>query len=679
MKVFTSYYGASRDSGIGTRAQSVELNDVLIKNMLVDLSAFRAISAQEKDNEALMYLLKKDGKSILGLSYTEPPSSSGYNRAAPCGIQYVCDAGEMNFDQIGSIVNFAVFKKPDSELPAPLSMIPVNDSGYMFHNNPAALAQVIDALVKVALSEGNETALIVLPQGRNSEYTTARYTISEALGYLPKDLRSRISFFTSLPVSGENYDVLTAFDTANRYGANVIFCSADNYQKLKSRRRFIEANMDSPVQTGAFAWSIARDKEPACFLKLTEQTIEGNPTYESLNEAAQRVASGNAATVDELRKRIKEYEDAIKEKQNKIAELNSNLKKEKMKREKENEGLISKLKDAEEERKKLKKENDELKGRSGRPNGAISQAKKQKAATNPFMKKLLAISIAIAMIGLGFAAGWLISNAVSSNKNQKTIVETESEQNTEQEQTVEAEQSTETNPATEHEHTTEQVLPDDSAVAGEPSPPAEPDQTNEPEPELELGEKPEPTDNLEPDSEEQGNAQESNPEQEPPADLKSTEKTAQSAEPELISDSVIITEPAHTDEHDEKTEQLPRTEPIVIDTDLPSLIIYTDFGKEQFEVIFGGGFEVREYSEGVLSTEEINNSVVVLLIEEKELADKPELNAQENDILVYSYIFDEEQDKYKIKLNGSVVEDFKEELGKLIDPQPTADTSEGNE
>ena len=80
-----------------------------------------------------------------------------------------------------------------------------------------------------------------------------------------------------------------------------------------------------------------------------------------------------------------------------------------------------------------------------------------------------------------------------------------------------------------------------------------------------------------------------------------------------------------------------------------------------------------------MSTEEINNSVVVLLIEEKELADKPELNAQENDILVYSYIFDEEQDKYKIKLNGSVVEDFKEELGKLIDPQPTADTSEGNE
>ena len=677
MKVYTNYYGASRDSGIGTRAQSAELNDVLIKNMLVELSALRSISGQDKDNEALMYLIKKDGNSILGLSYTEPVSSSGYNRAAPCGIQYVCDAGEMDYDQIGSIVNFAVFKKPDSALPAPLDMIPVNDSGYMFHNNPAALAQVIDALVKVALAEGGETALIVLPQGRNNEYTFARYTISEALGYLPKDLRSKISFFTSLPVSGENYDVLTAFDTAGRYGANVVFCSADNYQKLKSRRRFIEANMDRPVQTGAFAEYVANDKEPSNFLKLTEQTIDGKLTYDSLNAAAQRVANGEAATVDELRARIKETEEEIKNKQNKLISLNDVLNKERKdhkykiaKLEKENLDLTKRLNESEEARKKLKKDNDDPKGKNGRANSTIGQTEKQKATTNSFAKKLVAILIAVALIGFGFAAGWFISKAISPSNQKEATVETKSDNTTEQEPAVEAGQPTEAELITETEPNTEAEPGTETEPTTETIPTTEAEPATETDPATEVQPV---TETDTPTETEPATEQVLISETEPATEQKSDDES------EPTKDSEPTTEPGSSDELNEESEQMTSSEPIDSDIKLSKLIIYTDLTKEGFEELFGKDFDVREFSGEVPDSKEINNSVVVLLIREKEPADSTELDAKDDDVRVYSYIYEEEQDRYIISLNGSVIEDFAEELKGLAGSQQEDVASEGND
>ena len=143
MKIYTYYYGANRDNGIGIQALSKELNDDITRSTLDSLAGLHTLDGQDRDNGALMYLLKRDDKSILGLSYTEMPSSSGYNRAAPCSIQYVFDSDEMGFDQIGRIVNFAVFKKPDSPHPMPMKEIPVNESGYLFHNRPAVLADVI--------------------------------------------------------------------------------------------------------------------------------------------------------------------------------------------------------------------------------------------------------------------------------------------------------------------------------------------------------------------------------------------------------------------------------------------------------------------------------------------------------------------------------------------------------
>ncbi len=707
MKVYTSYYGASRDSGIGTRAQSAELNDVLIKNTLVDLSAFRAISAQEKDNEALMYLLKKDGESILGLSYTEPPSSSGYNRAAPCGIQYVCDAGEMDYDQIGSIVNFAVFKKPDSELPAPLSMIPVNESGYIFHNSPAVLAQVIDALVKVALSENNETALIVLPQGRNSEYTSARYTISEALGYLPKDLRSKISFFTSLPVSGENYDALTAFDTAGKYGANVVFCSPDNYQKLKSRRSFIEANMDNPVKTGAFATLIARNKEPACFLKLTEQTVEGKLTYESLNAAAQRVEHGEVATLDQLQAQKKELSKQLSKTEKEKQSLQENLAKSRD----EEDRLTSEIEKLKRTCQKLKSQVNE----NTKTESTKNESTKKESKRNLLKDKIFIISVVVAVI-IGLVVGGILYSALFSGDKGNEVVDNKSESTLEQELTAEPEPTAELNqtvepgqtseleptaepepspklestadsqqgleePVNEPESTDKQELPNDTESADGPELPAEPDQTNEPEQnvEQELGGEPEPTEDSQPESEELVNEQDPFSEQELPTDLESTEESAQSAEPELTSEPELIAEPESTDGPDEESEQLSRTAPIVIDTDLPALIIYTDFDKEHFETEFGSDFDVREYSEEALSAEETNNAIVVLLIGEKELVDRPESDAQDNGIILYSYIYNEEQGKYTISRDGSVVDNFGEELRKLAGQQLPADSSEGKD
>jgi hypothetical protein len=46
---------------------------------------------------------------------------------------------------------------------------------------------------------------------------------------------------------------------------------------------------------------------------------------------------------------------------------------------------------------------------------------------------------------------------------------------------------------------------------------------------------------------------------------------------------------------------------------------------------------------------------------------------------VYSYIYEEEQDRYIISLNGSVIEDFAAELKVLAGSQQENVASEGNE
>ena len=386
MNVYTNYYGAGRDSGIGTRAQSPEIRDANLKKTLEELSALHALSAPDKENEALMYLLHKGGVSVLGLSYTEAPSSSGYNRAAPCGIQYLTRTSEIDFGGIGRTVNFVAFRKPESPQPAVLDTFPVSESGYMFHNNPDALAAVVDALVKVALSDDSKIALIALPQTKNSEYTVARYTISEALCLIPKQLREKISFFTGLPAGEDSSDIQSAYENALKNGANAVFCSFDCLKRLKGRNTFIEVDMERPAKAGAFAGLVASSGDPGTFLAKVEQALGGKTGYEELNFAAGKVARGDIVTVDMLKAQLKQERE-------KYAQLES-----------KNEALIRQCDGAQAELEEAKKKISRLKGRS-KSDGDV--------------KKILLFS-AIALI-VGGLLGWLLTSALSSPAKDKNV------------------------------------------------------------------------------------------------------------------------------------------------------------------------------------------------------------------------------------------------------------------
>lgn len=311
MEIYSYYYGAGAGQGIGVRAQSRQLENLPISADLKDLSSMHALDAAERDGEMLSYMLHRGRYSILGLSYIEAPKSSGYSRSAPCGLQYVTaeEGMERLSGELGRIVNFINFQKPSTISPAPLAAFPLNESGYMYHNSPAVLAPLVDGLTRVAASEKNEVLLVALPRGKANGYATARYTIAEALGYLPAALRLNIRFFTGLPVPEGVTDPLVGYENAVKYNANVIFCPGEFYDRLKSYHSFIGLDMDRPGgQAGVYAAYVTRLPEAATGITNVCACLSGPMTYDSLNRAAQQAQRGEIATVESLRSALTKAE-----------------------------------------------------------------------------------------------------------------------------------------------------------------------------------------------------------------------------------------------------------------------------------------------------------------------------------------------------------------------------------
>ena len=332
MNIYSYYYGASAGSGIGIRALSPQLENHPILSDLKDLSSLHALEATGHESEMLSYLLRRNGFGILGLSYIEPPKSSGYGRSAPCGLQYVVSEAEMNLigAELGGIVNFIDFQKPSSPFPAPQEKFPLNESGYSFHNSVSVLRPLVDSLVRVALSGQKEILLIALPKGKNSEYATARYTIAEALNYLPVSVRHKIRFFTGLPVGEGVTDPLAGFDNAVKYNANVVFCPSEYYEKLRGYRTFIGLDMNRPSdRVGAFAEYVTQTLTPSEAINHVVSLIPGEMTYSSLNQAAQKLLSGESLPlVDQLKEELENskklcwgYKQELDRKKQEIAEL----------------------------------------------------------------------------------------------------------------------------------------------------------------------------------------------------------------------------------------------------------------------------------------------------------------------------------------------------------------------
>lgn len=303
MKVYRNYYGASVDRGIGIQAQSPELKQLNLDSILKDLSSMHALESSEHDKEMLSYLIEKNGFTILGVSYTEQPKASGYNRSAPCGLQYIINSQELSeaSTELGSIVNFVSFQKPDSNNPAPLNFIPRNESGYTFHNSPSIIAPIIDSMVRVAISPDTDILIIALPKGKNSEYATARYAIAELLCYLPASLRMNIRFFTGLPVPEGKTDPIEGLDNAIKFGANVIFCPNEYYRTLISHRNCYGVDMDQPSgQYGSFAQYIANSPDISDGHATVLSNLNGPLTYDRLNSAAEQAQNSGRVSIEKL-------------------------------------------------------------------------------------------------------------------------------------------------------------------------------------------------------------------------------------------------------------------------------------------------------------------------------------------------------------------------------------------
>lgn len=307
MKVYRNYYGASVDRGIGIQAQSPELKQLNLDGILKELSSMHALESSEHDKEMLSYLVEKNGYTILGVSYTEQPKASGYNRSAPCGLQYIINSQELTeaCTELGSIVNFVSFQKPESDNPAPLNSIPRNESGYTFHNSPAIIAPIIDSMVRVAVSPETDILVIALPKGKNSEYATARFAIAELLCYLPASLRMNIRFFTGLPVQDGKTDPIEGLDNAIKFGANVIFCPNEYFRTLISHRNCYGVDMDQPGrQYGAFAQYISNSPDISDGLATVLSNLNGALTYDRLNSAAEQTQSGERVSIEKLQSRL---------------------------------------------------------------------------------------------------------------------------------------------------------------------------------------------------------------------------------------------------------------------------------------------------------------------------------------------------------------------------------------
>ena len=164
MTIYSYYYGAS-SGGIGIQSIAKQLEGLGIRSDLKELASLHALTSPDRPGEMLSYLLRRDGYSILGLSYTESPQNSGYGRSAPCGLELIVPEADMDkaSAELGTIVNFVSFQKPNSASPSPLTAFPLNESGYSFHNSPAILTPLVENLVRVTLSEKKEVLLVALP------------------------------------------------------------------------------------------------------------------------------------------------------------------------------------------------------------------------------------------------------------------------------------------------------------------------------------------------------------------------------------------------------------------------------------------------------------------------------------------------------------------------------------
>ena len=510
MAVYSYYYGASPEQGIGIRAQSPELNHLPLASEMQELASLHALDSSEHSGEMMAYLLEKEGYSILGISYTESPKASGYNRSAPCSLQYIAPMRDLEkaSAQMSRIVNFVSFKKPGTAYPEPMTFWPLNESGYYYHNSGAVRAPLIDGLVRVGLSDKNEILLIGLPKGKSNEYAFARYTMAELLAYLPTGLRSNIRFFTGLPVAEGISDPAAGFDNAVRYGANVVFCPNEYFNRIISYRSCIGVDMEAPGRAaGAFARYISQAPDISDGLAAVSSCLSGTVTYNTLNLAADQAAGGNAPTLDKVQQDLERSRNECRQLKRQIDEGNHAYHQLQEKLDRDVGLLHSENQRLQNEIRRMQSAREQFDRQASAGRYAVPDPEKEGGA----FRKIIAVIAALLLLAGGAAGGYFFAKGRDSSKGgtpnsgngDPAVTETTPEPGTEtkEEETEPAAPAPETTPKPAGEEETATPAEGGTETIGQPEnatpqptteketvPTDQPRETNTPDPEEELTE-----------------------------------------------------------------------------------------------------------------------------------------------------------------------------------------------
>lgn len=288
MAVYSYYYGAAPNQGIGVQAQSREVQNLPCQPTLNELASMHALSGAEQNSDMLCFLLESEQYTILGRSYTAPPKDTGYTRSAPCSMQYIIPTDEFKkqIENQCQIINDVDFQKPTSAAPAALDDFPRFENNYPGEYETDLFASLVDALVKSTLDK--KFLLIVLPEKEKDNYRFARWTMAEAMQCLHICLSSRIHFFTGLPVSEGVSDPRTGLENAFRYGANVVFCTSNHFHQLQSYYGGAYLDMNKTNPAGKFAQLVAKNYDVSPIYEDVEEDLQrGRLTYEELNKIAE--------------------------------------------------------------------------------------------------------------------------------------------------------------------------------------------------------------------------------------------------------------------------------------------------------------------------------------------------------------------------------------------------------
>lgn len=296
---YQHYYGAQPGRGIGVVSTAPYIEKKNLTERLRTLACLRAADEKDADNCGIMYFLQIQNHYVLGLSYVEAPASSGYDRHAPCGLQYVFADDELanvaaNLSQIAA---FLPFTKHTSQS---VRNLPLRASGIRYQFDPAMCTALVEAALQVATEKKDHLLCIVPPKGIGSHYNTARLVLAQLFEYLPSEICLHLTFITSVPgtydgtISADANGIPSQYpDILSPEHVKVVVCSQKQAAWLASHKKCMIVDMNQPadktgIKPGEYARFMVEHNQYNFLHETFERYIDDHQSMRALNESVAR-------------------------------------------------------------------------------------------------------------------------------------------------------------------------------------------------------------------------------------------------------------------------------------------------------------------------------------------------------------------------------------------------------